>query len=63
MMGTQNQPGRAWSGNEVYVNNASTVKSAIIFVAPEKTLRPVFPEPIFIQRHQTMNNVASSQIK
>ena len=48
MMGTQNQPGRAWSGNEVYVNNASTVKSAIIFVAPEKTLRPVFPEPIHI---------------
>nr|ACG30616.1 hypothetical protein [Zea mays] len=26
----------------------STVKSAIIFVAPKKTLRPVFPEPIHI---------------
>ena len=38
-MATQNNPGSAQSGNKLYVNNASTVKSAIIFVAPETTLQ------------------------
>ena len=38
-MATQNSPGSAQSENKLYVNNASTVKSAIIFVAPETTLQ------------------------
>lgn len=40
MMATQNNPGSARLGNKLYVNNnASTVKSVIIFVAPKTTLQ------------------------